>query len=261
MTSGKAARRRRQAAAAPPPVRRKGERRRAQPKVLLGAALALVLIGAGVGAALAFTGGGTASSPPPSKLPDAASVRRLFQGIPQQGNVLGRPGAPVTMVEYIDLQCPYCREFETQVMPDVIARYVRTGKLKVVARPIAFIGPDSVRGQRATIAAGKQGKFFDFAQLLYDNQGTENAGWLSSSVVKDAAASISGLDAAQLDRSLNASAVKAKAQTFASQASTDGVTGTPTLLVGKTGAKPARVTLSTPSDEHTLVAAIQAALH
>ena len=74
-------------------------------------------------------------------------ARRLFEGIPQHGNVLGYASAPVTMVEYVDLQCPYCRAFETEVMPTMIRRYVRTGKLKVEARPLAFIGPDSERGR------------------------------------------------------------------------------------------------------------------
>jgi protein-disulfide isomerase len=90
---------------------------------------------------------------------------------PQHANVLGSPTAPVTLVEYADLQCPYCRDFELQTTPPLVRRYVRTGELKIVFRPLAFIGADSVRGRNAVIAAGLQGKLFDTVQLLYANQG------------------------------------------------------------------------------------------
>jgi Thioredoxin len=58
-------------------------------------------------------------------------------------------------------------------MPLLVSRYVRTGKLKVVFRPLTFNGPDSVRGRNAVVAAGRQGRLFDVRELLYRNQGTE----------------------------------------------------------------------------------------
>src|SRR5436190_13456661 len=156
MTSGKKARARRQhARAAPPPVRRRRGRaqasarpaapqqrgaRRASPKVLIGALAGLVVIGAIIGAVVALTGG-KSSPKPPSALPGAAAVRRMFAGIPQNANVLGSPGAPVTLVEYIDVQCPYCQIFETKALPKLLTKYVRPGKVKIEARPIVAIGP------------------------------------------------------------------------------------------------------------------------
>jgi Thioredoxin len=125
-------------------------------------------------------------------------VHRLFAGIPQRVNVLGRPSAPVTLVEYVDLQCPFCQAFETQVMPKLVARYVRTGEVKVVMRPIAFIGPDSERGRLAALAAARQNRLFDFSELLYFNQGAENSGWLDDAMIRRAAASIPGLDVGTL---------------------------------------------------------------
>src|SRR5215210_166373 len=197
MTSGKKARRQRQEQARPP--LRSTEGRRASPKVLVAAAGALALVAIAVGLALVLGGGNSGSSATTgSTLPDSDVIARQFGGIPQQGNVLGKASAPVTMVEYVDLQCPVCRQFETEVMPAIIERYVRAGKLKVEARPIAFIGPDSQRGRRATIAAGEQGHLFDFAQLLYFNQGPENGGWLDDTMVASAATSIEGVDAQAL---------------------------------------------------------------
>ena len=97
------------------------------------------------------------------------------------------------MTEFIDPQCPYCREFETQVLPSIVKNYVRTGKLRIQMEPWAFIGPDSLRGQAAELAAAQQNRAFNYAELLYDNQGVENTGWLNDTMVAAAAGSIPGL--------------------------------------------------------------------
>jgi protein-disulfide isomerase len=245
VTSGKQARRKRKAQVAPPPVRSKGApRRQASPKVLAGAAVAIALIAAAIALAFVLTGGSSSSSRPvPARgslvnaLPGADGVARLFKGTPQQGNLLGSPKAPVTMIEYIDLQCSSCRLFETQIMPSVIPKYIRAGKVKVVARPILIIGPDSQRGVRGALAAARQNRLFDFAQLLYLNQGPENGGWLTDAMVQDAAASIPGLRVPAFLKARNSPPVLAQAKRFAAEANADGIAGTPTLYVGKTGGK------------------------
>ena len=104
----------------------------------------------------------------------------------------------MTLVEYIDLQCPICREFETTVMPDVIAKYVRTGKVKVEARVLEFIGPDSSAARNAMLAAAEQNKAFNFSQVLYANQGTENTGWLTDDMIAQIAASVPGMKVHEL---------------------------------------------------------------
>ena len=172
-----------------------------------------------------------------STLPDSATIEAQLGGIPQQGNVLGRASAPVTMVEYIDLQCPVCRQFETEVMPSIIQRYVRPGKVKVEVRPIAFIGPDSESGRRAMIAAEPQGKAFNFSQILYFNQGAENSGWLDDSMIASAATSV-GLDPQTILDNMDSQAVKERTAVYDQQSRTDAVSGTPTIGIGKTGARP-----------------------
>lgn len=236
MTSGKAARRQRQAAVARPPVRSTGGRR-ANPWVLGGALAAIAVVVVVVVIVLSVTGGSSSNSATGTALPDAATIEKQFAGIPQQGNVLGKATAPATLVEYIDLQCPVCRDFETNVMPTLLERYVRTGKLKVIARPVTVIGPDSERGRRAMIAAFAQNRGFNFSQLLYFNQGPENGGWLDDSMVADAAASIPGVDVKQLQDAAGSQAVTDQAAKFDQQAQADQLAGTPTVLVGKTGGR------------------------
>jgi protein-disulfide isomerase len=219
----------------------------------LGIAAAIVLV-------LVARGGGSDSSSNVTTLPDSNVIAQMFRGIPQRGNVLGKPTAPVTMVEYIDLQCPVCRAFETDVMPTIIDRFVRTGELKVEARTIAFIGPDSDRGRKAAIAAAEQNRFFNFTQLLYFNQGPENSGWLDDSMVESAASSIPGVDVQALKDAAGSSAAAERAREFDQQATADNVTGTPAVYIGKTGGKLTPVTPGSAPGVQDVQAALQKAL-
>lgn len=232
-----------------------------------GAIAALVVVGIVVG--IVLSGGKSSSGLPKNAvavgslqnaLPGAADVAAEFKGIAQHGTTLGSPDAPATMVEFIDLQCPHCAAFETQVFPDVVQKYVRTGKLKVKVEPWAFIGPDSVRGQLAMLAAANQNKAFNFAQLIYGNQGVENTGWLNDGMIYKAAASIPGLRVKQLFDQRNSAATKRAANTVAATAGASGVTVTPSVFVGKTGTNPKLVALRSNTDEATLVEAIDAAM-
>jgi protein-disulfide isomerase len=234
MTSGRQARRKRQVQA-PPPVRSTGGPRKASPKVLGAAVGVIVLVAAAIALVVAMTGGSSSPVTTTTKLPDDGVVTQLFKGIPQSGNVLGSPKAPVTMIEYIDLQCPACRAFETEIMPSVIPKYVRTGKVKVEARPVVAIGPDSERGRRAMEAAGLQNRAFDFAQLLYFNQGAENGGWLNDAMVQAAASSIPGLNVPALLKAQDSATVLAQLKQVDAQATADKLASTPTIYVGKTG--------------------------
>jgi protein-disulfide isomerase len=259
MTSGKQARKQRQAQR--PPVSSKGGGRKASPKVLLGAAAGIAGIAAAIALVVAFTGGSSSpSSTTVSTLPDAAAVTQVFKGIPQQGNVLGKASAPVTMVEYVDLQCPVCRAFETEVMPTIIDDYVRTGKVKVEARTIAFIGPDSDRGRRGAIAASRQNRLFDFEQLLYANQGAENSGWLDDSMVTAAAKSIPALDVQALLGTRNSASVVDTAKRYDGEAKADGVGGTPALYIGKSGGKLAAFSPASAPDAAALSAGLDRVL-
>jgi len=266
MTSGKKARQERQAVKRPP-VRSTGGGRQASPKVLaiVTVAIAVAAIAAVVVFVVAGRGSGSSGSSNlvttngATTLPDAGAVTKMFNGIPQHGNVVGKPGAPVTMVQYIDLQCPVCRAFETEVMPTIVARYVRNGTVKVVTRPIAFIGADSETGRRAAMAAGLQNRLSQFTQLMYFNQGPENSGWLTNNLIGAAYASIPGLRSQQALDSKNSSAVLSQLHTFDQQANTDQVHGTPTVFIGKTGGKLTDIAPGGVPDASTVEAAIKRA--
>jgi protein-disulfide isomerase len=238
--------------------------RRASPRVLLVAAIALVLAGGATALAVSLACGSgsarteptVAGGAPDGALPGAAEVRRLLARVPQRQNVLGSANAPLRIVEYVDLQCPYCAEFERTVVPSLVQRYVRTGKASLELRLLAFIGPDSQRGRAAAIAAGGQGKLFHLVQLLYANQGAENSGWLSDDLLQAAVAGIPTLQLSRLLRDRDSVAAAQAGARFDAQAAAAGVQATPTIMVGSRGGPLSPVALATPHD----LAAVSAAL-
>jgi protein-disulfide isomerase len=261
MPSGKASKRKR-AVAKPPPVS-SGSGRTASPKILLiGAAVAVAAVAA-ILLVVTLTGGDDDSPASTiaadATLPEAAAVAALFADIPQSGATLGSDDAPVTMVEYVDLQCPFCREFVADAFPTIVEDHVRPGRVRVELRGLAFIGPDSERGMKAAQAAGLQDGMFDFVDLIYANQGAENSGWLTNELIEAAARSIDGMDVDKLLADADSPEVAEKLAADSEDASSRGVNSTPTILVGPTGGELQQVELETASDVESIVAAIEAA--
>ena len=88
------------------------------------------------------------------------------------------------MVEFADLQCPFCREYTLNALPTIVKQYVRTGKVKLVFFGMAFLGPDSETALRAAYAAGLQSRLWNVIDLLYRNQGPENSGWVTDGLLR-----------------------------------------------------------------------------
>ena len=161
------------------------------------------------------------------------------------------------MVEYVDLQCPGCRAFETEVMPSIVPELVRTGKLKVEARPIGFIGPYSLPARYAAIAAASQNRMFNFMQMVYANQGVENTGWLNHAFIEKAAASVPGMQVRRLLDEQQSNSVIEVGKTIDGRANADNVSQTPTLFLGRTGGAFRMVSSKVTFDQARLAAAIR----
>jgi protein-disulfide isomerase len=155
----------------------------------------------------------------------------IFSGIPQQGIALGRPTAPVTMTEFADLQCPFCREYTARVLPTLVRDYVRTGKVRMVFRDLAFLGEDSVTAGRAAAAAGAQNKLWQFIDAFYADQGEENSGYVTDSFIRDIAGKVPGLDVARLMRDRSAPFTLQQIQQARAEKNRLGVSTTPTFFL------------------------------
>ncbi|HEY7604771.1 MAG TPA: thioredoxin domain-containing protein [Gaiellaceae bacterium] len=182
----------------------------------------------------------TTGSPAPSapaKAPGAAATAALFHGIPQQLNQLGNAKAKVTMVEFADPQCPYCRQYALETLPTLVREYVRTGKAKLVLFGIPIIGTNSEQGLRATYAAGLQNKLWNFSDLLYKSQGAENSGWITDDLLRRIGNSIPGFDTNRMFADMQSDEVNAALSASAQQASSARVDRTPTFFAGPTGGR------------------------
>lgn len=233
---GKAARRKRERTLRPATPPRRGSR--PLPRLGLAAALATVLAAAAIGFIESAR-----PAPPPAALGRVGEVTRTYAGIPQHGDTLGRPDAPVTMVVYVDPQCPYCGEWERVAMPELAARYVRPGLLRIVAHGLRFVGPDSERALRLLDAASLRNRLFQAAGLLYWNQGEENTGWVSDGYLRSLAHALPG-NPERLLADRDAAAVDATIRADEQAALRDGVTSTPWIELGRTGGRTRHVRLT-----------------
>lgn len=204
---------------------------------------------------------GSSDTPSSNAAPErsvAAAEPSLFSGIPQDGAALGSPQAPVTLVEYADLQCPYCAQWSRDALPTIVAKYVRTGKVRVVFNGMAFVGPDSVTALRTAIAAGRDGRLWNVIHGLYAVQGAENSNWVSDGLLMEIAAN-AGLDGAKLLETRSDGWVGKVLERDAAAAEKAGIHSTPSFQIGATGGPLARVQVDSLGPEG-IVPAIESAL-
>jgi protein-disulfide isomerase len=206
----------------------------------LGAVLAVAAVVVVVLVAVSSSGGGggktAASSSAASSSASLAGVRAssdLLAGIPQDGISLGSAKAPVRVLEFADLQCPFCRQATLDVLPNVIRDYVRPGKVRMEFHALAFIGPDSVRAARVAEAAGQQDKLWNVTELAYHNQGKENSGWATDATLKRITGAVPGLDTNQVFAARNGAKVTSALTAASTLANASKVNETPTFLVGR----------------------------
>lgn len=164
---------------------------------------------------------------------ETQAAKVSLEGIPQNGHVLGDPDAPVTIVEFADPQCPFCRDWEVNELSTVVDDAIRDGRAKLDVRLLTFIGPDSVKAARVMLAAGMQNKMFDVAGRFYANQGRENSGYVTDEWLRDKLGSIPGFDLDKALEEAGSGTVTEQLGEAKSLANRYGVQATPTILVGK----------------------------
>lgn len=159
---------------------------------------------------------------------------------------VGNPNAPIIVAYWFDHQCPFCKRFETQSMPQLYDEYVKTGKVKLVYKDFQFLGPDSQTLGKFGRAVWEvtPDKFYAWHKTMYDNQGTENTGWATQDVIMRLTTQAIGASDAAKALAL----VQSKGDQYQKLMDTDkaegssfGVSGTPSFVIGKqllVGAQP-----------------------
>ena len=202
--------------------------------VCLAIVFAVVIVLGGVGWRL-MTPASSASTSTVVTVPASSSfdlASSLLSGSPP---TLGSPSAPVTIVEFGDYQCPTCGAWYHSQEALLIQNLVDTGKAKLVWRDFDYFGPDSVSASEAAYAAGEQGKFWQFHNLLFQSQQTPNNGWASRQNMETFARQL-GLNMTEFDQSFNSGKYDSLINANHNLGIQAGVTGTPTFfLIGPNG--------------------------
>lgn len=147
-----------------------------------------------------------------------------------EGVALGAPDAPVVIENYSDFQCSFCRLFHQTTLNQIVDTYVATGQVRIVFRQFPRLGQESVNASNASLCAAEQGKFWEYAEILFANQtGVEARNFTSRRLL--AYAETIGLDADQFSSCLREERYNADIGADLQKGIEAGVTSTPSFLI------------------------------
>ncbi len=147
--------------------------------------------------------------------------------------VLGEAGAPITIIEFGDYQCPFCGRFFSQTEPQIREDYIKTGKAKLVYKDLAFLGQESIDAALAANCAGEQNKFWEYHDLLFETEikdGEENNGNLKRDLFLRLASQL-GLGAGQFASCYDSRKYDDEVQGDLAEANNSSANATPTFFI------------------------------
>lgn len=198
--------------------------------VVLGALiLALAYVYGGHGAAAPVANQGGQQQAPSVNIKDVKIAGEPF---------IGDANAPVTMAFFFDYQCPFCKQFDDNVTPQLYTNYVQTGKLKIVFKGFEFLGNDSITADEFGRAVWElyPEKFYDWYKGMaaaQDEEGDKGFG-NQDTIVTMTKKQVPGIDTAKVVALIakNKVAYDAAITATRSEAQGLGITGTPSIIIG-----------------------------
>jgi protein-disulfide isomerase len=165
------------------------------------------------------------------------AVTAFLAAIPQHGQALGQPTAPITLQVYGDLQCSNVMQWFTTMLPRIINEFVRTNVLRIEYHSLETdtLNPSEfLTEQAATVAAAKQNRLWNFLETFYHEQGREYSNYVTNSFLVAIAKQVAGLHLKQWSGSINSqtAVTVARDDNFARSV---GFHDTPAFRIGRTG--------------------------
>jgi protein-disulfide isomerase len=159
---------------------------------------------------------------------------------------IGDVNAPVTIVEWFDFQCPFCGRFDQDTLPQIVDKYVKTGKVKVVFKDFPFLGPDSKTAGVVANAVWSlyPDQYFKWQTAMFNAQDGENSGFGDmKSIISLIRSKFPSMDAAKVSAlaTKNQAQYEKEIEGDRREASKFGISGTPAFIIGKqavSGAQP-----------------------
>jgi len=145
--------------------------------------------------------------------------------------ILGDLNAPLTMVEFGDYQCTFCKKFFSETEESILTNYVETGKVKILFKDFIVVpGNDSVNAANAAHCANDQEMFWQYHSILYNNWDGEGTGWASSEQLHQFASTL-GLDMDKFSECMSQSKWKDLVLSSHADGRALGVDATPTFFI------------------------------
>ena len=155
-----------------------------------------------------------------------------LRSLSQQGSpLLGNPSAPITIIEFGDFQCDRCARFAKATEPQLNHTYIQASKVNLVYKYFPNYGPDSTTAAISAQCTNDQGKFWNYYDILYNNQGMANFGWASKDNLKKFASQIPGLDMQKFNSCLDSQKYSSFVQSDLALATSLGFQGTPAFVI------------------------------
>jgi protein-disulfide isomerase len=166
----------------------------------------------------------------PAAVQAAAPSDKVKMSVGKGWYAMGREDAPVTMVEFTDYQCPFCRRFEHDTFAELKKNYIDTGKVRFVSRdmPLDF-HPNAAPAAQAVRCAGEQHKFWEMHDAIMQDTATDLG---TDSILKYG--DKVGLDSTAFRACLAEKRFVAAIQKDTADAGTLGISGTPSFVIAKT---------------------------
>lgn len=198
---------------------------------------------ASVAATTPAPGGAAAAriSAAPTTGGQAPAMLSLQRRDPNDPRALGKADAPIVLIEWADFRCPYCAVWYQQTLPQLVP-YIKSGSLRVEFRDLVIFGDESAAAARAAHAAGLQGHFWDYSQLLWAQHTGNGHPEISDQMLQDMASQAGVADVAKFNADRTSQAVIDAVNQESAQATSMGLQATPFFLVNTTtvpGAYPA----------------------
>jgi len=144
--------------------------------------------------------------------------------------ILGDPNAPLTMVEFGDYQCTFCKKFFHETEESILTNYVKTGKVKMLFKDFIVVNDDSINAASAAHCANDQEMFWEYHSTLYNNWDGEGTGWASSEQLHQFAFTL-GLDMDEFSECMSKSKWRELVDSSHADGRTLGVDATPTFFI------------------------------
>lgn len=185
---------------------------------------------------------GTAAVPTASTTPTAAAPAEPTSATVSMDDdaVLGKADAPVTIVEFSDYECPFCKRHYEQTYAQLKTNYIDTGKVKLVFRdlPLSFHDPLATKEAIAANCAREQGTdetYFKMHDALFEKTSSNGSGMTMDELY--ALATTVGIDQAAFKTCIDTDKYKDEVAKDLADAGAAGATGTPSFVIGKSGSE------------------------